>query len=344
MKKGIINNLLLICSILCILPLILLTLTVSIGFPAWFLVIVIVPSVVLTSYTIIYIKNRIIKPIETLMEEAQLISSGDLSHSIVYCKNDEIGSFVSAFDHMRSQLYEQQQQQQQFEIQRKNFISSISHDLKTPIASISAYVEALQDNLAETPQEKQQYLKIIENKLAVLADLSKQLNLSYATPEALNLSLNHFSCYTWTEELIYSVESECKIRGIHYSLHNLIEEQDKTTMLIDVFPLDRAIQNILSNCYRYTKTLFMMSMEIKEHNFILTIKNDGVTMHPSHVSKMFDRFYSEEMNSAQGHLGLGLYISKTIINAMKGDIVVDIDGDTITFEIALPVAPLSQAS
>jgi signal transduction histidine kinase len=298
---------------------------------------VIVPSVVLTSYTIIYIKNRIIKPIETLVEEAQLISSGDLSHPIVYSKKDEIGSFVSAFDHMRNQLYEQQQQQRQFEIQRKNSISSISHDLKTPIASISAYVEALQDDLAETPEEKQQYLKIIENKLAVLADLSKQLNLSYATPEALNLSLNNFSCYTWTEEMICSVESECKIRGIHYSLHNLIEEDDKIMMLIDVFPLDRAIQNILSNCYRYTKTFFMMSMEIKEHNFILTIKNDGVTMHPSHVSKIFDRFYSEEMNSAQGHLGLGLYISKTIINAMMGDIQVDIDGGIITFEIALPV-------
>lgn len=344
MKKGIINNLLLICSILCILPLILLTLIVSSGFPLRFLVMILIPSVSLTYYVIFYIKNRIIKPIETLMQEAQLISSGDLSHPIVYCKNDEIGSFISAFDHMRSQLYEQQQQQQQFEIQRKNFISSISHDLKTPIASISAYVEALQDDLAETPEEKQQYLKIIENKLAVLADLSKQLNLSYATPEALNLSLNNFSCYTWTEEMIYSVESECKIRGIHYSFHNLIEEHDKTTMLIDVFPLERAIQNILSNCYRYTKTLFMMSMEIKEHNFILTIKNDGVSIHPSHVNKIFDRFYSEEMNTAQGHLGLGLYISKTIINAMRGDIQVDVDGDIITFEITLPVTHLSQAS
>lgn len=337
MKKSIINNLLLICSILCILPLILLTLTVSTGFPVWLLVMVVLPSVSLTLYVVFYIKNRMIKPIETLINEAQLISSGDLSHPIVYCKNDEIGSFVSAFDHMRSQLYEQQQQQQQFEIQRKNFISSISHDLKTPIASISAYVEALQDDLAETPEEKQQYLKIIENKLAVLADLSKQLNLSYATPEALNLSLNNFSCYTWAEEMLYSVESECKIRGIHYSLHNLIEEHDKTTMLIDVFPLERAIQNILSNGYRYTKSLFMMSMEIKKHHFIVTIKNDGVTIQPNNINKIFDRFYSEEMNTAQGHLGLGLYISKTIINAMKGDIQVEVDGGIITFEIVLPV-------
>lgn len=341
MKKSIIKNLLTICSILCILPLILLTLTVSIGFPVWFLITTLVPTVLLTLYTVFYIKNRIIKPLAALTYETQLISSGDLSHPIEYCKNDEIGSFVSAFDHMRSQLYEQQQQQQQFEVQRKNFISSISHDLKTPIASISAYVEALQDNLAETPEEKQQYLKIIENKLAVLTDLSKQLNLSYATPEALNLSLNNFSCYIWTEEMLYSVESECKIRGIHYRLHNLIEAHDKTTMLIDVFPLERAIQNILSNCYRYTKTLFLMSMEIKEHNFVLTIKNDGVTIHPSHVNKIFDRFYSEELNTAQGHLGLGLYISETIINAMKGEIQVDIEGDIITFEISLPVTQIS---
>lgn len=90
-----------------------------------------------------------IAPLSILAEEAQKISQGNLSHRISYKKEDEFGRFISAFDQMRNTLHLQEQQQQSFEKERKHFIDSISHDLKTPIASISAYIEALQDGMAE---------------------------------------------------------------------------------------------------------------------------------------------------------------------------------------------------
>lgn len=66
--------------------------------------------------------------------------------------------------------------------------------MKTPLASISAYVEALQDGIVSTPEEAQQYLKVIENKVEVLTELSNQLSISYETPDTLSLALQKVNC------------------------------------------------------------------------------------------------------------------------------------------------------
>lgn len=105
-----------------------------------------------------------IAPLSILAAEAQKISQGNLSHRISYKKDDEFGRFITAFDQMRNTLHLQEQQQQIFEKERKHFIDSISHDLKTPIASISAYIEALQDDIAESSEEEQRYLQVIQKR------------------------------------------------------------------------------------------------------------------------------------------------------------------------------------
>ena len=115
-----------------------------------------------------------ITPLSVLAEEAEKISQGNLSHPIKYEKEDEFGLFITAFDQMRNKLHLQEQQQEIFEKERKHFIDSISHDLKTPIASISAYIEALQDGMAESPEEEQRYLQVIQKKVHTLNDLSNQ--------------------------------------------------------------------------------------------------------------------------------------------------------------------------
>ncbi len=337
MKDSIIRRLIVICCILCLLPLVTSAFLGQVQFVWIVFLLVTMPTVVLTAWIIIYIKKRIVKPLSMLIEKSNTISSGDLSHPIVYEKDDEIGSFVSSFDRMRDNLYEQQKKQWQFEIERKNFINGISHDLKTPIASISAYIEALQDKMAATPEEEKQYLKIIESRLSVLTELSNQLSLSYATPDTLHLVLQEVNCYDWTTDLFKSIKGECQIRGVSPELNNRIDAKDNAAMCIDFYQLERAIQNILSNSYRYTKGFLSVSTEIDKQIFLLRVKNDGVVLDTSKTEKIFERFYTGESSDAQGHLGLGLYIAKTIVQSMKGDIIAKIRSDIITFEITIPI-------
>jgi len=196
----------------------------------------------------------------------------------------------------------------------------------------------LQDGIAATPEEEKQYFKVVENKLVILTELSNQLSLSYSMPDTIHLVAQNANCYHWTSDFFDDVRTECQIHGIAPNLKNLIEVDNKATICIDIYQFDRALQNISSNVFRYTKGFFSISAEISEQKFFLRIENDGVTLPADHVGKIFDRFYTEETGDAQGHLGLGLYITKTVIQAMKGNIQAKIQSGRIIFEITLPIS------
>lgn len=337
MKDSIIRRLVIICCLMCIFPLVMATFLGQVQF-VWFVFFLLtLPTLFLTVLITLFIKKRLISPLSMLVEQANTISTGDLSQPIVYEKEDEIGHFIASFDRMRINLYEQQQQQRQFEIERKNFIDGISHDLKTPIASISAYIEALQDKMAATPEEEKHYFEIVENKLSALTELSNQLSLSYTTPDSLHLTLQEVSCYEWTVDLFKSIRSECLIRGIAFELRNRLDVNDPAAMCIDAYQLERAVQNMLSNAYRHTRELLAVSAEINEHRFVLCIENDGVRLDPGKTEVIFERFYTEENLEAQGHLGLGLHITRTIIKSMQGTITADVNAGLIRFEMSLPL-------
>lgn len=336
MKKSIIRNLIVICCAFILFSLIIPMIVAGLA-PLVYLLLIIIPFISFAVYTISYIRKRIIQPINHMIDEANAISSGDLSHTIEYKINDELGAFISAFDSMRNTLYIQKQRQDQFEIDRKNFIDSISHDLKTPLASISAYIEALQDGVVATPEEGRQYLKIIENKVAVLIELSNQLSLSYQSPGTLPLSLQKVNCYCWTASLLHDIEAECQMKNIQVELANNISADNKSSISIDIRQLDRAIQNILNNVFRYYQKYFSIKAEISREQLVLIIKNDGAELQTDEINRIFDRFYTQEPLNDQGHLGLGLYISKTIIHAMGGDISASVKSGIITFKIVLKV-------
>lgn len=336
MTKSITRHLLMISCILCFLPAMLLLFAAA-SSSLTYLLIIVVPSILITAYAIVYIRNRLIDPLTQLTKETERLSSGNFSQPITYTRRDELGQFVTAFDQMRAQLYEQQQEQEQFEIDRKNFINSISHDLKTPIASISAYVEALQDKIAVSPEEERHYLKVIENKLIVLTELSKQLGLSYAEPENLYLAVTPVNCRQWLTAFFSATESECQVRGIKAQLIDPLASTDTSVIKIDRYQLDRAIQNILNNAYRYTQNVLSIAAEISANEFRLCISNDGVTVADKNAEKIFERFYTENGANDQGHLGLGLSISKTIIQSMGGQVSAKIASGIITFELAIPL-------
>lgn len=336
MKKSIIGSLTRICCLFVVILLVIFSLLVESKSLLIYVVILILPLSALAGYTMLYIRRTVVKPIRYLMEEAQFISNGDLSQKISYDGENEISEFVSSFDAMRQTLYEQQCQQSQFEIERKSFIDSISHDLKTPLASISAYLEALQDGLVSTPEEEQQYLKVIENKVGILTELSNQLSLSYESPETLPLLVQKVNCSAWVSDFFADMELECQMKDVKPRLINRITSVD-AYMLTDALQFDRALQNIINNAFRYYNAVFEVQAEATAGTFMLTIKNDGVKLQHEQTQEIFERFYTEEGANETGHLGLGLYISKTIIQGLNGELTAAVADGIICFTIRLPL-------
>ncbi|MFD1413577.1 HAMP domain-containing sensor histidine kinase [Oceanobacillus jeddahense] len=337
MKQSIVKELIWMCIIIACIPLLIAFMMVQSNIIFIIALITTLPFFLFSFWMITYVRKRMITPLSILAAEAQKISQGNLSHRISYKKEDEFGRFITAFDQMRNTLYLQEQQQQTFENERKHFIDSISHDLKTPITSISAYIEALQDGIAESLEEEQRYLQVIQKKVHVLNDLSNQLILSYETPETVHLETQSINCYEWAVDWLDNILVECQTMDIHPQLENHIDRKDASSISIDVYQLDRALQNILNNAYRHMRDFLSIKISVDTVYFKIQIVNDGANLNKTHINRIFERFYTQEKHNADGHLGLGLYITATLIQAMDGEITAALEGDQIHFDIAFPI-------
>ncbi|ELP1222600.1 HAMP domain-containing histidine kinase [Listeria monocytogenes] len=282
------------------------------------------------------IYKRVLVPLSTLKKETEIISKGDLSHKISYQYDDEIGQFIATFDDMRNTLYLKQLEQEKFEVDRKEFIDSISHDLRTPIAAISAYVEALQDDIAQTEEEQKNYLSVIEDKITVLKELASQLNLTYQTTDLLSLNFQSVSSFIWAGNFVEQVKIECQTKNIDIKINNHLTESFPDMIMVDIIQLNRALQNMLDNAYRFSEKVLSLAIEKDNNSLIIRIENDGVTISNSQLHQIFQRFYTDNKQNIQGHLGLGLSIADTLISAMGGQIKAVIHNKNIVFEVKLP--------
>ncbi|GAA0338562.1 HAMP domain-containing sensor histidine kinase [Oceanobacillus oncorhynchi subsp. oncorhynchi] len=337
MKQRIVKELIWMCIVTACIPLLIAFMMVQSNIIFIIILITTLPFFLFSVWMIAYVRKRMIAPLSILAAEAQKISQGNLSHRISYKKDDEFGRFITAFDQMRNTLHLQEQQQQIFEKERKHFIDSISHDLKTPIASISAYIEALQDDIAESSEEEQRYLQVIQKKIHVLNDLSNQLSLSYETPETVHLEAQPINCYEWAVDWLDNILVECQTMDIHAQLEKHIDSKDASSISIDVYQLDRALQNILNNAYRHMRDFLSIKISVDAAYFKIHIVNDGACLNKTDIDRIFERFYTEEGHNAEGRLGLGLYITDTLIQAMDGKITAALEGDQIHFNITFPV-------
>lgn len=344
MKRKIVRDILMLSVVLFSIPSIILLIIARIENGSIMYVLVALFIITLLGFIIRLIYKRILVPISILTNETKLISKGDLSHKINYHYDDEIGRFIAAFDDMRHTLYLKQKEQEQFEIDRKDFVDSISHDLRTPIASISAYVEALQDGIAQSEEEQKDYLSVIQKKIDILQELSSQLHLTYQTTDLLTLNIQSVSPLDWAKEFIEQVKIECLTRKIDVMIDNRLTDSSHYMVEIDFLQLNRALHNILDNAYRFSDKILNLVFDQQDNQLVIRIENDGVTIKNDQLHQIFQRFYTENKQNVKGHLGLGLYIADTLILAMHGQIKATIRNDIIVFEISLPLSKIPTQS
>lgn len=340
-QNSIIHRLLFISVLLALIPLLALAFFAQFATVTVFFLLLCIPLVLILFYTTLFVKRRIIQPIEQVSESEKRISAGDLTQSI-QCDDhdDELGKFIQSFDEMRKTLLAKEEEHRRFEQERRQFISNISHDLRTPISSISAYLEALQDGVADSEEEELRYYRIMKSKLDLLTNLSSQLRFSYLADQEVPLRLQMASCYSWCRSWIEEISSECVVRNIPANLQNHIQQDESFSMKIDPMKLDRALQNILNNAYRYAKDLFSIDIARENASLILRIKNDGCRITQEQTEHIFDRFFTGDAKNENGHLGLGLYISKTLLSAMGIGINATVKQENISFQIRIPLIPI----
>lgn len=282
--------------------------------------------ILLSSYLLSkFIVQRILAPLNALKEGAEHIQKGELDVHLVHKAKDEFTPSIDAFNLMSRKLKESLKQKEADEAQRKELIASISHDIRTPLTSIKAYVEGLLDHVANTPEKQERYLKVIQKKADVLERLVEQLLLlskmdlgEKAIPlEKINLS-------RMAEEFIEDNQLNWKKQGAQFHLQ--IEEN--INALGSPLLLERIIENLVSNSIRYKVDPTVevdVTVRKEKDTAILEISDNGPGVPEEALHRLMEPFYRTDKarSRTEKGSGLGLAIVQRAALLMKGNVSIE---------------------
>ena len=269
-----------------------------------------------------YITHRIMSPINTLADGVHEISNGNLTHRIQYKGGDEFDAVCSNFNEMAARLYEMVEQRQADENSRKELIAGISHDLRTPLTSVKAYLEGLRKGIATTPEMQEKYLNIIQKKTDDIEYIIKQLFMfSKIDIGEFPLNLEVVDIGELLPSIVRGFAEEYKGMGLTVSL----EESVNANVLIDTVQFKNIIQNILGNSLKYSNSsnaCAKIFCSVADATIAIRIEDNGPGVPHEMLTKMFDVFYrgDESRNNPAKGSGLGLAISSKIIQRFDGAI------------------------
>ncbi|MBP1925125.1 signal transduction histidine kinase [Sedimentibacter acidaminivorans] len=284
-----------------------------------FLIVFIVASVIVQKQ---YMKN-IIVPITNLTNETENLRIGELETTITDSGYGEVRELGIAIEQLRLQLKNSIYYQQRVDENRKFLISSISHDLKTPVTSIIGYIDGVLDGVADTDEKKQYYLSKAIEKTKMINTMIEDL-LLYS-----KLDLNQMTFENEKVNIVKYLENCIEDSSEEFMRENkriLFENKLSTSyfVIIDIVKFKRVIQNILDNAKRSIETKTgQLKVILRETNtsIIIEFKDNGIGISIHDLPHVFDRFYrADTAREVKGSSGLGLAISKQIIEGLNGRI------------------------
>lgn len=255
-----------------------------------------------------YIYRRYIRPFQELRSFAGEVARGNLEMPLSMNKENYFGAFTESFDIMREELKRARENEYRANISKKELVAELSHDVKTPVATIKAACEILQ--VKETDAAVLEKVELIEKK----ANMIEQLigNLFHATLEELEvLKVEPIEeASTCIEEMFLG------LRGYG----NLIIENSipKCLVIMDTLRMNQVIDNLVNNSFKYAKTAVYVSFFEEEGGIKIRVRDEGAGVPEEELSKVTEKFYRGSNATKENGSGLGLYLAKLFMEKMQG--------------------------
>ncbi|MCD9021803.1 sensor histidine kinase [Cohnella silvisoli] len=272
----------------------------------------------------------LVKPLRKMKEAAERMAKGEFDIELKWGKRkDELGQLAQSFNYMAGQL-------KQFETMRQNFVSNVSHEIQSPLTSISGFSSALlQSGVPE--EDKVRYLTIIQAESERLSRLSDNL-LQLASLDSQRHPFEPH-VYDLDEQLRKSVvacEPQWSAKSLDWDL-----DLPRAKINADEDQLSQVWINLLSNSIKFTPDGGKISITIVKHTNLIEIRvtDTGIGIPEEDLGKVFERFYKADKshNKKQSGSGLGLAIVKKIITRHRGTIVLSSkQGVGTTVTVTLP--------
>jgi signal transduction histidine kinase len=266
--------------------------------------------------------REVILPVLSLKNAASKLRGGELDTPISDEGAGEVGELAGEIEQLRLALKNTLYYQNKVDENRKFLITSISHDLKTPVTAIRGYIEGILDGVAITDEKRQAYLKSAVAKTKLIDTMIEDL-LLYS-----KLDLNQMTFeFEKTDMLSYMEDAACENRilfeneGMELNVENRLSTG--VFVLLDREKFRRVVQNIFDNARRNMAEGGTLSVILRETNaaVILEFRDSGKGISEEDLPHIFERFYKgDAARSTGGSSGMGLAIAKQIVEAHGGSI------------------------
>ncbi len=265
--------------------------------------------VMIASFVAVYfITEKIVLPIKQMHGATQRFSKGQFDVKVPVVGEDEIAELATAFNSMADSLAN-------FEYTRSSFLANVSHDLRTPMTSISGFIDGILEG-AIPPEKHPYYLAIIREEVNRLSRLVSSL-LDISRMEAGNRKFEKTPFDICEMARIILLSFEAKIDQKHLDVE-FDAPDDRLIVFSDKDAINQVLYNLCDNAVKFSSPGGKYRIAIKENAATVTVRvyNEGVGIAEEDIAHVFDRFYKSDKSRGldKSGVGLGLYICKTIMD------------------------------
>ena len=276
-------------------------------------------------YTV-YLYLSVIRPFRKLKGFAERVAGGNLDMPLAMDRHNLFGAFTESFDIMRSELKKARLAEAQAQQSKKELVAKLSHDIKTPVASIKA-VSEVGLAVATTEKDKANYTQIMGK-----ADQINKLvtNLFTATLEELQQ-------LTVTPTNIESKQVKTMLENADYLRRSIIPDMPDCLVFADALRLQQVFDNIFANSYKYANTEITVSLHRTDKHIDITIEDFGGGVEAEELPVLKEKFKRGSNAKNTEGAGLGLYISDYFMKEMHGELIIEngVHGLKVTVSVPL---------
>ena len=297
----------------------------------------IIVSIGLLIFTIL-VDRWINTPIRKVADFAKNIKDGNFENRIKIKSSDEIGELAKNMNQLAETIEADISNMKKMEDVRTEFLSNVTHELKTPIASIVGYLETLKDGALKDKDVNKTFIKrSLKNAKRLEALVTDLVDISRIETGEMEIQLEKVNIQPILEEVVNDARQ--RNRNLELDIKLSLGDQKEIVVYGNSDRLRQVFDNLVSNAIRYTESgNVIISAEIRDTEVEFTVSDTGMGMDSESKERIFERFFrtDDARKIVRGGTGLGLAICKHIIEAHNSSLSVDsIEKEGSTFAFSL---------
>jgi signal transduction histidine kinase len=289
------------------------------------------------SIFLLFTLKSLSRSIRRFEEAIKHIAAGDLDLPTASLAAGDFATLGNSLDTLRCQLKDDRER-------RDRFIMGVSHDLKTPLAVIQGYLDAIDDGLvaqAENPEKKMaDYMAVMRTQAGILGTrIARLVDLAKTTTDVWLASLEASDFKIFFEETLHGISDYCATRG--FTVETRVSLQSPCVLVFDHDMTRRILENLIDNALAYgdplTSILVSATRTGEAGPIKVRVENGGAGIAPEHIKRVFEPFFRVDRSRNTGGFGLGLASVKSIVEIHGWSIDLESEpGIRTTFIITIP--------